>query len=213
MFTMALFPVLSRQAQDDQQGFLRFYSLGTKILLLIALPAAIISTIAAREMVLILGGPEYLPDAMVALQFMAWSIPIGWINSLTQYVLIALDQQRYLIRAYLIGFGFSLITNLLLMARFGYRASAILHIFAEAALLIPFVIGLKCQLGHIDWWGIVGKLLLSAAIAGLVALVLLPVGRWGALLGAMLAYPLAVWRFNVLTPDEWGLLAPLLRKK
>jgi O-antigen/teichoic acid export membrane protein len=164
-------------------------------------------------MTLVLGGPEYLPGAMTVLQFMAWSMPIGWMNSLTQYVLIALDQQRYLTRAYLIGFGFSLISNLLLMPRFGYRASAILHIFAELALLIPFVIGLRKYLGKINWKSILGKPLLSAGIASLVAVLLLPINRWLALIGASLTYPLAVWKLNVLSPEERTMLAPLLKRR
>jgi len=213
MFTLALFPVISRQAHEDREGFLRFYRLGAKILLTIALPVAIIATLTAREMVLILGGPEYLPSGMIALQLMAWSMPIGWLNSITQYVLIALDQQRYLTRAFLIGLGFTLIANLIFMPLYGYQASAIIHIFAELALLIPFLIGVQRQLPQMEWGQTLNKPLLATAIMGGAALLLLPLGRGVALIGALVVYPVAVWRLKVLAPEEQDSLTPLFRRR
>ncbi|MFN2284679.1 MAG: flippase, partial [Anaerolineae bacterium] len=213
MFTLALFPVISRQAHEDREGFLRFYRLGAKILLTIALPVAIIATLTAREMVLVLGGPEYLPGGMIALQLMAWSMPIGWLNSITQYVLIALDQQRYLTRAFLIGLGFTLIANLIFMPLYGYQASAIIHIFAELALLIPFLIGVQRQLPQMGWGQILNKPLLATAMMGGAALLLLPLGRGVALAGALTVYPLAVWRLKVLAPEERDSLTPLFRRR
>ncbi|MBN2389580.1 MAG: oligosaccharide flippase family protein [Anaerolineae bacterium] len=213
MFTLALFPVISRQAHEDREGFLRFYQLGAKILLTIALPVAIIATLTAREMVLILGGPEYLPGGMIALQLMAWSMPIGWLNSITQYVLIALDQQHYLTRAFLIGLSFTLIANLIFMPLYGYQASAIIHIFAELALLIPFLIGVRRQLPQMGWGQILNKPLLATAMMGGAALLLLPLGRGVALAGALVVYPLAVWRLKVLAPEERDSLTPLFRRR
>ncbi|HQE93442.1 MAG TPA: oligosaccharide flippase family protein [Anaerolineae bacterium] len=213
MFTLALFPVISRQAKEDRAGFLRFYQLGAKILLTIALPAAVIATLAAREMVLVLGGAEYLPGGMIALQLMAWSMPIGWMNSLTQYVLIALDQQRYLTRAYLFAFAFTLIANLIFMPIYGYQASAILHIFSELALGVPFVWGVQRQLEQVKWRHIVGKPLLATLVMAGIALLLLPLGRGVALAGAIVVYPLVAWRLKLLTTEERTLLAPLFHRR
>ncbi len=212
MFTLALFPVISRHAQDNREALKRFYRLGTKILVLLALPAALIATTIGREMVLVLGGAEYLPGAAEALRLMAWSMPIGWINSITQYVLIAVDRQRYLTRAYALGFAFSLLTNLLLMPRFGYRASAILHIFAELVLFVPFLIDVRRQLGSMGWRDILLKPVAVAAATGAVAALALTVGRGAALSVIVLVYPLLAWRFRVLTPEEVALLAPLFRR-
>ncbi len=213
MFTMALFPVISRQAREDRDAFKRFYHLGAKILVMLALPAAILTTVVAREMVLVLGGADYLPGAAEALRLIVWSMPIGWINSLTQYVLIALDRQRYLTWAYLVGFGFSLLANLLLMPRFGYRASALLHIGAELVLFVPFVIGVLQALKPIAWWSFLGKPVVAAVVTGAVAALLYVVaGRFAAAAGALVAYPLLIWRLRVLTPEEQATLAPLLKR-
>lgn len=210
MFTLALFPIISRHAQDNRDALKRFYRLGTKILVLVAFPAALIATTVGREMVLVLGGAEYLPGAVEALRLMAWSMPIGWINSITQYVLIAVDRQRYLTRAYAVGFAFSLLANLLLMPRFGYRASAILHIFSELVLFIPFLIDVRRQLGSMGWRDILLKPMAIAVLTGAAAALALAVGRGAALGVVLLVYPLLAWRLRVLTPEEVAMLAPLL---
>ncbi len=213
MFTLALFPVISRQAKKDRGRFVRFYRLSSKILIGLALPTAVLTTVAAREMVLVLGGPEYLPGGMVALQWMAWSMPIGWLNSLTQYVLIALDRQRYLTRAYLFAFGFTLIANLWLMPRFGYQASAALHIGSELMLLIPFMWGVRQELGGVNWRQIAGKPALATLAMGTVGAALWPIGRGAAFIGAAATYGVVVWRLKLLSAEERALLSPAWRRK
>ncbi len=210
MFTMALFPIISRKALEDRAGFVRFFRLGVKILTLLVLPAAIIATLGARELVLLLGGPEYLPGGAVALQLMAWSMVIGWINSLTQYVLIALNRQRFLMRAYILAVSFNLIANLLLMPRFGYQASALLHTAAEMMLFIPFIIDLHRQIGRLNWWQLLGKPLAAVVCAAPIALLLSPVSRWAALASALVIYGLAIWRLQLFDADERDVLAPVL---
>src|SRR5512147_1355625 len=91
--TIALFPVMSRQAVEDKPALMRSTRVGIRLLVLMALPLAVMTTFIAPTLVLILGGPEYLPHAGIALQIMIWSIPFGWINSITNYILIALGQQ------------------------------------------------------------------------------------------------------------------------
>ncbi len=212
MFTFAVFPIVSRQAREDRGAFLRSYRLGVKLLVTLALPAAVITTLFARELVLLLGDRAYLPHSQIALQIMIWSIPIGWMNSLTNYELIALDQQRYLTRAFFIGVTFNVVANLLLMPRYGYPASAVITILSELALFIPFSVGMRRQLGPIGWRGVVGKPVLAALAMGAVVLLLLPLGKGAALLGALVAYPLAAWRLRLFSAEEQAVLKPLVRR-
>ncbi len=210
MFTLALFPVISRQAREDRTAFTRHYRLGVKILVALAMPVVLISTLLAREMVLILAGRDYLPGAALALRLMVWSIPIGWMNSLTQYVLIALDRQRYLTRAYAIAFGLTLGANLALLGRWGYFASAALHIFSEAVLFLLFALGVRREIGPVGWRQIVEKPLVATVAAGLAALLLVWRNQLLAAVVAILAYLAAVWYLNFFTPEERALLAPAL---
>ncbi len=211
MFTMAVFPIVSRQAREDPTALVRFYKLSVKLLVTLALPIAILTTLSARELVLVLGDQAFLPHSMIALQVMIWSIPIGWINSLTNYVLIAMNRQRYLTRAFVIGLSFNLLTNLLFIPQYGYIASAITTICSELVLLIAFVYGLQGETGKLNWLELVGRPVLATLIAGLVALALLPLSRYIAFTSVLVVYPLIIWRLHPLTAEERQLLRPTLR--
>ena len=102
-FTIAIFPMMSRYAQGQSDALARAYRLAAQLLFILALPIAVAFTFLASPLIRILGGAAYLPDSAIALQIMIWSIPIGWVNSVTQYVLISVNQQRFLTRAFVIG--------------------------------------------------------------------------------------------------------------
>jgi O-antigen/teichoic acid export membrane protein len=156
-FTMAMLPGMSRLAQQDKAALKRTYMLAVKLLFMTALPLAVIFTFLAYVLTTLLGGAEYLPDGAIATQLMIWSIPIGWINSLTQYVLIALDIQRRITRAFIIAVTFNIVTNLLLIPTFGYRAAALTTIASELMLLVPFALLLHSAMGRVNWLEIIWR--------------------------------------------------------
>ena len=98
-----------------------------------------------------LGGGEYLPDSMIALQLIIWFLPFSFVNSVTQYVLIAIDQQRFLTRAFLIGVTFNIVANLLVIPLFSYQGAAVVTVLSELALLIPFYYSVRKHLGPLPW--------------------------------------------------------------
>jgi O-antigen/teichoic acid export membrane protein len=163
-FTMALFPLMSRYAEAARDNLIRTYVLSVRLLLTVSLPLAVAITFSARELILILGGAEYLPHSMIALQILIWAIPIGFINSVTQYALIAIDQQRFLTWAFIIGVAFNLAGNILLIPIYGYRAAAVITILSELVLLIPFYYCVRKNLSSIPWLDIFWRPSLAAAI-------------------------------------------------
>ena len=138
-FTQALFPVISRQAQDDPAALSRSFRFGIKLLFALTLPLAVAFTALAEPLTLILAGPRYVPQGVIALQLMIWSIPIGWMNSLTQYALIALGLQRIITRAFAFAVCFNIAANLIFIPRYGFQAAAIATIASELALFLPFI--------------------------------------------------------------------------
>ena len=139
-FTQALFPVLSRQAQDDPAALSRSFRFGIKLLFALSLPLAVGFTALAEPLTLILAGPRYVPQGVIALQLMIWSIPIGWMNSLTQYALIALGLQRIITRAFAFAVCFNIAANLIFIPQYGFQAAAIATIASELALFAPFIV-------------------------------------------------------------------------
>ena len=209
-FTMALLPVMSRQAYEDRAGLRRNYVLGIKLLVLVALPVAVITTYLATLLIGVLGGREFLPDGAIALQIMIWSIPLGWMNSLTQYVLIALDRQRQITSAFIFAVSFNIITNLIFLPQYSYRAAAVTTIFSEIALLIGFYYLLRKPLGSINWLQALWKPWL--ATGAMVAVYVLVWGRmpFGAVVLGSGVYFGILWFLQPFDADESERLSSVL---
>ena len=171
-FTMALFPVISRYAATARDSLLRAYRLAIKLLLIVALPGALIGWALSTELITVLGGSQYLPHAAYILRVMIWYMPFGFINSVTQYVLIALNQQRFLTRAFAIGLAFNVAANLIFISRFGYIAAAFVTVASELALFVPFYVGVRKHLTRIPWIELAWKQLLSSLPLALMLLLL-----------------------------------------
>ncbi len=190
--TMAIFPLMSRFARAESNSLLRSYILSLRLLTIISLPIAMAVTFLARPLVFIVGGVQYLDvpgvfhifgrnipymgGADLAFQVIIWSIPIGFVNSVTQYVLIAVNQQHYLTRAFILGVVFNVVGNLILIPRLGYVGAALATILSEFSLLFPFYYSVRRHVGRVPWGRVYGPPLLATALMGLATYGLVTAG-------------------------------------
>ncbi|MDW8184854.1 MAG: oligosaccharide flippase family protein [Anaerolineae bacterium] len=200
--TFAVFPVISRQAAGAPEAMRRSAILTLKGLAAVAVFTAALFTFLAEPLSWLLGGSQYLPHAAIALRIMIWSIPIGWMNSLINYVLVALGRQRYQTKAFLIALGFNAIANLLTIPIFGYPAAAVITILSEIVEGMAFYYDLRRTMGPLPWGEILGRPLIAGGVM---------VGLTGALWGiapplalslGVLSYGLAWWGLRPFTPEE-----------
>ena len=189
-FTIALFPILSRYAAGGPDALLRAYVKSMKYLVIIAMPLMIFSFVYADFIILVFGGEKYLPESAIALRLIIGFLPLSFINNVTHYVLIAVNQQKFLTRAFILGAVFNISANLLFIPAFSYRASAIITIFSELALLIPFYIGIRNHVGKVNWLDLLWR---PVAATGVMALVI-----W--VLDATLSGSLGAWSFALIIP-------------
>jgi O-antigen/teichoic acid export membrane protein len=210
-FTQALFPVLSRQAAEDKDKFKHTYVFGLKLMIALSLPVAVGFTVLATPLTLILAGESYLPNGAIALMIMIWSIPLGWMNSLTQYALIALDLQRYITRAFIVAVLFNIITNLIFIPLYSFQAAAITTIFSELVLLIPFFWLMNRGIGQrVNWFGIIWRPIIATLAMGLVAFALSVLNVLLALVVASAVYALVLVALKPLDENEFAILRPML---
>ena len=168
-FTLALFPIISRAIAKDMDSARRIYRTSLKLMLLLALPIAALTTFAAPLLIGVLGGREFLPQGAIALQIIIWSIPFGWLNSVTNYVLIALGLERMQPRAFIIAVGFNIIFNWIFIPRFTFVAAGIVTIFSEVVLLAVFAYFLRQRAAGIDWLRLmVRPVILTAIMMGVM---------------------------------------------
>ncbi|HLH23847.1 MAG TPA: flippase [Chloroflexota bacterium] len=178
-FTLALFPLLARQGQTDRTALARVYRRALKVLLLLGMPIAVGTAVLAEPLVLFFAGPAYVPQAAWALRVLIWFLPFSFVNGVTQYVLIAVDRQRFLTIAFLVATAFNLVANLLLIPRTSYLGAALVTVLSEVVLLGPFWWAVTRSLPPISLWRLVWRPALAAA--GMAAAVA-PLAAWSWLL-------------------------------
>lgn len=209
-FTMALFPVISRQVSANLDDARRSFRMAVKLMTLISLPVALATTVMAHFLIGVLGGAEFLPHGAIALQIVIWSIPVGWINSVTNYTLIALGLERVQVRAFIAGVLFNLVGNLILLPRYSYRAAAFTTILSEVVLLAVFNIYLQRRMPGVRWLSLLWRPAVATLAMGAAFLAGDLISPVVGLLVALPVYPLALWLLGAVGEEERLILQSLL---
>jgi O-antigen/teichoic acid export membrane protein len=209
-FTFALFPVITRQVSSALADARRTFRMSLKLMLLISLPLAAVTTFAAPLLIGLLGGEEFLPHGAVALQLVIWSIPIGWMNSVTNYVLIALGVEKRLTNAFIAGVAFNVIANLIFLPRYSYIAASVTTIVSEIVLLGLFAYYLRPVMPDVRWMKLlIRPLAVTALMLGVMALGS-RLHLWAGLLAGIIAYPAGLFLLRLFGEEEKQILASLL---
>ncbi len=203
LFTLSLFPVLARQAEGEDRGKVSAtYHFALKLLSATALPLTVLVTFLAEPLVSILGGAKFLPNGAIALTILAWSMPIGWMNSLTNYMLISLRQERGLSISFLASVIFNVLLNLFLLERFGFIAAAGVTIASEAFLCVLFAHWIRRSIGGVPWLGLLWRPWVGAGVMAVLTWVLWPVTPILALPAGILAYLAVLLLTQAFNGDE-----------
>lgn len=209
-FTLALFPIISRRIGESINAARQMYAMSLKLMLLLALPVAAVTHYLAIPLVQLVAGEEFLPAGAIALQIVIWSIPLGWLNSVTNYVLISLGLESKQPRAFTIAVLFNIIANLIFIPRYSYVAAGVTTILSELVLLLLFDYYLRQRMPGIKWGRLLMRpFLLTAVIFG---------GMWlggqihlvvGLLIGIAI-YPAGLLLLGIIGAEEKKLLGKIL---
>ena len=137
---LALFPALSRIAPTDRAALQSIFNKALQFMLVLAVGGAVCFSWYATSFIWLIGGEGFLPHGATALAILIWFLPLSYVNAITQYVLIALDQQKWIAIAFAIATAFNLVTNIIFVPQYGYAAAAVTTVLSEVVLLAPFFI-------------------------------------------------------------------------
>ncbi|MGW8318512.1 MAG: oligosaccharide flippase family protein [Candidatus Promineifilaceae bacterium] len=212
-FTIALFPVITRQATSALSDARRTFRMSLKAMVLLAFPLAAVTTILAPIMIGVLGGREFLPHGALALQLVIWSIPIGWMNSVTNYVLVALGREKRLTIAFVIGVLFNLVANLIFLPRYSYVAASIITILSEIVLLALFAFYLRPAMPDVHWLKIIKRPLAATAVMLWAMVAGNLIGPLVSLILGVAAYLVAIWLLRIFGDEERRILLSILPQR
>jgi O-antigen/teichoic acid export membrane protein len=121
---MAFFPVLSRLASTDRDSFEKSYEKIFRLLFILSLPIAVVTTVLADKIILLFFGSNF-KEATISLQILIWAINLTFLETLLGYVLISLNKQRLLSIIYALVFFSNLLLDIILVPLYGYIGACI----------------------------------------------------------------------------------------
>lgn len=165
--TLAVFPLMTQRARDAL-ALARAQRVTTHALVTVAWMIVFSLTALSDVAVRILAGQAYLPEAALLLRILIWFAPISFVNGVFQYVLVAMNEQRRLVPAFVAAVTFNFVANMALVPMYGARASAALTIGTEIVILVALIVVSRGTAIQIDLRGIAARIW-RPTIAGITA--------------------------------------------
>lgn len=213
--TFAVFPLFSRRAASERAGLAQAQNRTLQALLLMVFPLAMGMSVLATPLVLLINGrnaAQYLPISAEVLAILVWFLPLSFVNGLLQYVLIAVNQQRAITRAFAIGAAFNLLANLLAVPWYGLYAASVITILSELVLFAVFRPLLRREGLAPPLLGLAWRPALAALLMGAAMLAVYRLGPPG-LLAAVIAPPVygaGLWALGAYGAEERALVRRVL---
>jgi O-antigen/teichoic acid export membrane protein len=225
--TFAVFPMLARRADGERSGLALAQNRTLQVLLLLAFPISIGLTLLAPDLVRLFArrnAGDYLPSANV-LAILAWFLPLSFANGLLQYVLIAVNQQRAITRAFVVGAIFNLVANLvavpwfsryLLLPDWSLYAAGVITLLSEIVLFLVFLPILRREqlappMLALSWRPAIAALLMGAALLAIRSFApQVPLLALAALVAALPVYLAALWLLGTFGVEERALMRRVL---
>jgi O-antigen/teichoic acid export membrane protein len=172
-FVGLLMPTLSRLAKENKEKLSRLLGKLFDVMVIAALPTVVLGVMLSYSAVNFIGGSEFLAAGAV-LQVLFLAIGVIFFGTLFGSSIIALDLQKKAMRAYIIGFVFNFIANIIFIPKYSYMGAAWTTFLTEILVTgyLAFII-FKISPFNASL-NVFAKSAFAATAAGLVAFVFMP---------------------------------------
>lgn len=203
---VALFPVMSRLAHSSLPRLKDIHALSVKTLLVIGLPIAVGSSILARKIILLIYGCSYLPSA-IALQILIWALVLTFFNTPHVYALLALDQQRSVVRFVFMAVCLNVALNFMLIPPYGYIGASLATLASEVFVATLYYQDVSKYLERIKFNFVLSpRLVVGVLVMGIFVYLLRMVNIFIVVPIAALLYFLVLYALKVISRSEIEIL-------
>jgi O-antigen/teichoic acid export membrane protein len=205
-----VYPVFSDLARGPRDALNTAYRGTLKLLLLIAIPLAIVVASFAEPFIRLIYGQGFAP-AIPPLRLLAVSVPFVYLGYVLVNVLVSSDHMAWAALVTGAACAINVVTNLLLIPVFGISGSAIATVASQGALVVIGAVATERAVTRSGWVQIVAKPIVAGA-AMLLALSLVGRASWILAFPAGLgAYLLALVLTGSLREEEFAAVKRLWR--
>jgi O-antigen/teichoic acid export membrane protein len=168
-YTLSVFPVLSRFAQDSRDMLYFTWQKSIKMLLAISVPISVgVYILSSRFINLFYASGSYAYSAL-ALQILMFAMPWIFINAINMYLLYAANKQKEATMVVIVSTIINIGLNLVLIPKYSYLGASWTTVIAEIinVCLFFWLISYLLKLDYKDYKAVI-KVIVSSSILGVV---------------------------------------------
>jgi len=141
-FSAAIFPSLTNAFRNSEGSIARIYENSIRFLVIFGLPCALAITLWSDEIIEMAFGIGYMNSA-IALKILIWAGVVASINTVTKYLIIAVDMQW--VNAYILGLCsvVNVLLNIILIPKLSYIGACTSLIISECLFCVCSYIIIK----------------------------------------------------------------------
>jgi len=163
---VSLFPIMSKSFRNSREELIRIYELSFKYILIIMLPIAIITTLLADRIILLIYGDAFEGSA-TALQILIWALIFTSLNSILSHLLVSMGEQKLSTVSHTLCAVVNVVLNFFLIPVLSYNGASIATVATSAVFFISSFYFVSKHLQIIPPHKIVMKPMIGGLIAGM----------------------------------------------
>ncbi len=134
MFSGVVLPILTmRWAEKNYEGFKNILQRSFDVLMIMIVPIVVGTQLVARQMMILIAGPDFAASGQI-LQLLIIACGAVFCGNIFAHAIIAINQQKRIIKAYLFTAITSVIGYLIFIPTFSYFGAAAVTIYSEVAI-------------------------------------------------------------------------------
>ena len=209
----AVFPALSMVAATQKAQLAFAYEKSYKMLALVGLPLAVGIGVMAFPLIRLLAPNGHFDPAIPALQILAPSVLLLFVNNAFIYTLTAINRQLDFTRLSVVTLVVNVVLNLVLIPPYGFTGAAAAATLTELAL---FIGGWRLLSNQELRLPIVTSLIRVIASALVMGVAVYLVRSWSLVavgVVGVVVYAAALIIFRALTREEWSIVRSVLKAR
>ncbi|WP_409200800.1 flippase [Methanobrevibacter sp. DSM 116169] len=212
IYTAVIFPVMSKFYKNNESLLNITFEKSMKYLLAITVPIAVVTSIYAKDLILLVYGSQYILASSV-LSILIWTVCLLFINGAASILLNASYKEVAVTKIYAIAAIFNVIANLILIPMYQANGAAVATVLSDILIFILAFYVLR-KTGYAPRKSLLKdlfKIILGSIILGLV-LYFLNLSLFVGLIIGVIIYLIALLLLKIIDDDDMYIIKEILGK-
>ncbi len=163
MYTVSVFPLLSKFFMDSRRSLEISYYKSVKYLLILSLPIAAATTILAPQIILLLYKDGYM-ESIMALQILIWALPFIFLSYVLGSAIVSVNKQVEVVRITFMTMIINVVLNLILIPTWSFVGAACVTVITEICLFASYYYVVSLHICPISPKKVLLKPLMASAV-------------------------------------------------